>query len=116
MKKSLLFLFFAFVITDASTMDCSNTATQMREVICSDPKLITLYEDAHNTFYQVGNKVNIYNLPFFHMNFLTWKVHMEEECVLDKNQKDSVGCLTTSISDEIKQLNDILNNPDWLEN
>ena len=110
MKKSLLALFFAFVIADASTMDCSNTTTQMREVICSDTKLITLYEDAYNVFHQVRDKVNISNLPILDIQFVTWNENIDKNCMLSN---DKVDCLNKSITSEIKLLNDILNNPGY---
>jgi len=113
MKKSLLALFFAFVIADASTMDCSDTTTQMRKVICSETKLITLYEDVFNVYHQVRDQVNISNLPILDIQFVTWNDNMEKNCISNKDQEHAVDCLTTGISDEIKQLNDILNNPDW---
>ena len=116
MKKSLLALFFVFVITDASTMDCSNTTTQMREVICSETKLITLYEDVFNVFHQVRDKVNISNLPILDIQFVTWNENTEKKCILNNGKEHASNCLTKRISDEIKLLNNILNNPDWSKN
>jgi len=108
MKFILTLFLMSLTYLSASSLDCTNTETNIAKSICSDEKLLFSYNKMILLTKKVYKKVDTSNLPTMHMETYIWNNHVNEQCKTAK-----VQCLEEEITERTEKLSVILKDNNW---